>query len=288
MDAKLDWVSFTFAWENVDTDNDKQAYLLVEDALEATVGEGGFKLLLEGQQWEFGKGRKPYSCSVGGGNGVRIYFNHKINHALVEISGEGCSRVFSSPGGEYLLQSVKDRVTRIDIAVDMQCDVMPSEFVSHRSATRHKSFSHVVSDTGETCYIGSMSSNRYARVYRYNEPHPRSGLLRAEHVFRQEDAKRVVEFGFENGIDKLVQEAGAIFGWTHDAWDFEPPTVRELKAHREEREDAATVKWLYDTVAPSIARLAKSGKLDVKAFLSHLYRKLKEDDGSSPVAQITD
>lgn len=278
MDVKLDWLSFTFDWDNSDADNDRVAYSQVEQALEDMVGEGGFALLLQDQQWEFGKGRKPYSCSVGGGNGVRIYFNHKLNHALVEISGEGCTRIFSQHAGTYLLQSVKNRVTRLDVACDIETDASPSEFVSCRAPGRFKSFSHIVSDTGETCYIGSMSSNRYARVYKYEAPHPRAGLLRVEHVFRQEDARKVIEFGFERGMGELISQVAKIYGWEHEAWTIAPAAERELTAHREERTDAGTVYWLYNTVNPSIARLIKEGKLDIKDFLADLYKKISDDD----------
>lgn len=288
MDVKLDWVSFTFAWDNSECQNDSDAKYVVDSTLLDLVGEGAYDLLIPpGEGWVTMKGRKPYSASRYY-SGVRMFFNHKLNHALVEISGDGCSRIFTHHAGSYLLQSVRERVTRIDIAADIETDVLPSEFVSHREPGRFKSFSHVVSDTGETCYIGSMSSNRYARVYRYNEPHPRAGLLRAEHVFRQEDARKALDYGFASGLDKLVEQVALVYGWTHPAWDIAPAKERELTAHREERTDAGTVYWLYNTVNPSIARLVKDDKLDLKDFLSDLYRKISDLDDKEPLAQISE
>lgn len=288
MDVKLDWVSFTFDWNNKDVENDHHAGTLVMDTLLDKIGEEAYFLLMgEGASWTTHKGRKPYSISDRS-PGVSVFYNHKLSHALVEISGEGCTRIFTHHAGSYLLQCVRERVTRIDIATDIETDVLPSEFVSHREPGRFKSFSHVVSDTGETCYIGSMSSNRYARVYRYNEPHPRAGLLRAEHVFRQEDARKALDYGFANGLDKLVEQVALVYGWTHPAWDIAPAKERELTAHREERTDAGTVYWLYNTVNPSIARLVKDNKLDLKDFLADLYRKISDLDDNEPLAQITD
>lgn len=288
MDIKLDWLSFTYNWDNSETEHDGQAKHDADLALLGFLGEGGYNALIpEGEAWTYMKGRKPYSSSLSY-DGIRVFFNHKLNHALVEISGTGCTRVFSQPSGVFLLQQVQSRVTRVDIACDIETDVTPGEFVSHRDSTRHKSFQHVQSETGETCYIGSMTSNRYCRVYKYNDPHPRAGLLRVEHVFRQEDAKKVVAFGFENGIDSLAQQCALIYGWSHEAWELEPASQRELKAHRVERTDAATVLWLYDTVIPSIARLCGEDKLDLKAFLSKLYEALTSNDGNTPVDRLTD
>lgn len=288
MDTKLDWLSFTFHWDNSDVENDAQARLVVCGTLIESLTEEVYDFMMGEGSPTIGKGRKPYSASVYYNTGTRIYFNHKLDHALVEISGEGCSRIFSQQMGEFLLQLVRANVTRLDVACDIETDVSPAEFASSRAPGRFKSFSHIQSDTGETCYIGSMSSNRYARVYKYESPHPRAGLLRVEHVFRQEDARKVIEFGFARGMDELLAQIAKIYGWTHDCWTIEPASERELTAHREEREDAATVKWLYDTVAPSIARLVKDNKLDLKSFLTHLYQKLRDDDEGLPVAQISD
>lgn len=286
MDAKLDWVSFTYNWDNSDCESDLVAMGKVATALLDLLGEDGYGLLVGEGDITHEKGRKPYSCSVTNNQGWRVFFNHKINHALVEISGEGCQRIFTQAGGEYLLQLVKDRVTRVDIACDIECDVKPSDFVSHREPGRFKSFSHIVSDTGETCYIGSMSSNRYARVYRYNAPHPRAGLLRAEHVFRAEDAKKVIEYGFAHGLDDLVQQVTRVFGWSHPVWTYEPATERELTAHRVERTDAGTLKWLLEAVVPAVERMWNGERrADVAVFMRELAKVVSNPD-DKPVDRL--
>lgn len=288
MDTKIDWLSFTFNWDNDHVENDAHASSVVCDTLNGLIGDDMYLTLMgEGGFWTSGKGRKPYSASMRS-EGVSIFFNNKISHALVEISGKGCTEVFSTPGGAFLLQTVKDRVTRLDIAVDIETDVTPSEFVTYRNATRHKSFSHIMSDTGETCYIGSMTSNRYCRVYRYNEPHPRAGLLRIEHVFRSEDARIAIDHGFERGVDSLVRQCGMIYGWQHDVWELEPPTERELTAHRVERTEAGTLNWLIKTVVPAVGKMWKEGrKEDVQSFMKELGKVFLDPD-NKPVDRLGD
>lgn len=288
MDVKLDWLSFTVPVDNWDAENDLQATFTTVEALKHVIGEDGYDLLRgEGDGWTPGKGRKPYSASLIG-KGVRIFYNHRVPHVLVEISGEGCARIFSQLAGSQLLQDVSERITRCDIAVDIETNISPSEFVTYRDGTRHKSFQHILSQTGETCYIGSQTSNRYCRVYKYEEPHPRAGLLRVEHVFRQEDARKVIAYGFERGVYALAQQCALVYGWKHEVWQLEPASERELKAHRVERTEAGTLKWLLDSVVPAVGRMWKEGRTeDVKTFMYELGKVLSTPD-ANPVDQLTD
>jgi hypothetical protein len=114
--------------------------------------------------------------------------------------------------------------------------------------------------------VGARKSNRYAKVYRYNEPHPRHHLLRAEHTFKSEDAKGAAEYILTNGYEAMAQQCGFIWGWKHPNWDLAPATEKELEAHRAERDKSKTVFWVYDTVGPLLARLANEGSLDLQKF----------------------
>lgn len=266
MHTKIDWLSFTFKVDNTGCENDKLMAQRAWDALEYELGSL-LHLFSGGGEFKPEKGRKPYSISYRTQDGgIAVFFNHKLDHMLVEISGKGCERVFSNEQGQSLLRIVGKRTTRIDIACDMVCETNPLDFVKSRSEGRFKSHSEFVSESGTTAYVGSKSSNRYARVYRYNQPHPRAHLLRAEHVFRGDDAKIVVTQVLNVGLHAISAWCGELFGWLHPSWEIKEASELEIKAHRPERGDAKTVFWLYETVAPVIIRLHKEGILDFADF----------------------
>lgn len=268
MQTKIDWLSFTFKVNTKGVQNDQEMLSRVMDELDYEFDQW-FDLLSGGVEFVLDKGRKPYSISmVSHDNGVRIFWNWKLEHFLIEISGVGCERIFSSEQGYRLLQAVRGRVTRLDIAADMACETNPIDFAKSGSVERFKSHQEVVSESGTTYYVGSQSSNRFARVYRYNEPHPRAGLLRAEHVFRSDDAKVMAGVVVREGLDNAVAQCKAIYGWTHEAWNDTALPADKVPAHRAEREMSKTIYWLYETVAPLLAKLHNSGTLDLYKFLT--------------------
>jgi len=160
----------------------------------------------------------------------------------------------------------------MDIAVDMSCNVTPRQFAADVKDTPVKTRSEFVSSTGETVYLGSRTSERYARVYRYNEPHPRAKLLRAEFqlkgVYANEAALKLTEGEALNGIAAAL---GEHFGFTHDVWkaDDEPVPLK-VRSHAQ---TGNTVFWLTNTVAPLLKRLNETGKLDAAAWFDEYVMK---------------
>jgi hypothetical protein len=283
MRVKLDWLSFSFFQEENHYDNDKESIKAAFAHLCDNLPDGASDFF-RNQKWEPGQGRKPYSVSLkNSDNGVSIFANAKLPHALVELSGRGCDLLSTFDDAESLLASIADRVTRIDVACDIACDTDPIEFAEQRIPGRFKASSRVVSESGTTVYVGSKTSNRYARVYRYADPHPRSHLLRVEHVFKGEDAKTMLAYWMENDSDAVSAQCSLMFGWQHGAWVTIPFDDEPLKAHRNERGEAKTIYWLYDTVAPVLARLHKEGKLSIAQFLNEAVMPLlppSDDDGT--------
>lgn len=268
MQPHIDWLSFTFKVDALGMTNDQEMYERVISELDYWF-DGWFDLLGGGGEFTLEKGRKPYSISmVSNDDGVRIFWNYKLDHFLIECSGKGCERIFQHENGHRLLQAVRGRITRLDLACDMATQANPIDFAKSGSVERFKSHQEVVSESGTTYYVGSQTSNRFARVYRYNEPHPRAHLLRAEHVFRAEDAKTIAGVILNEGITEAAAQCKAIYGWTHEAWDAGAAPADKVKAHRPEREMSKTIYWLYDTIAPMLARLHNEGTLDLYKFLT--------------------
>lgn len=262
--VKVDWLSFTvkfavgegrsvgevcqLVWQELlDMDDDLPARL---------VGDSDFTAA---------KGRAPYSDAFSWHNGgVTLFVHPALNHALFEISGKGCDAVLHDDWVWNILNPIKNRLTRIDVACDMLTDTRPLEFTSQRATGRFKSHSEAFSESGETCYIGSKTSNRYARVYRYNPPHERSMFLRSEFVLKAEDAKAIAHNIIQDGLMPVAAALGDKFGWLHPDWKPSATEPSEIEAYRPDRREGKTLFWLNDTIAPLLLRLHREGTIDAK------------------------
>lgn len=201
-------------------------------------------------------GRAPYQFSIAG-KGLRVYFDLK-GDALFELSGEGCDILHHAGLLRPIVMGNKTSITRVDFAVDMECDTRPPEFTAATTRPR-RTMSHVISDTGETVYVGSMKSPRFARVYRYDGEHERAGLLRAEHVFRGNDAFLFAQHWINVGDTRAAADCGVTYGWTHPVWT--PENGEIIKAWRRERRDAKIHRWLTEQVAPGLSRAIREGRI---------------------------
>lgn len=268
---QLDWLSFTLPLPIDGMANDDIAAVAAARHLSEFLGEH-YRFISGAGDLEEQSGRRPFSRSYRSNSGnVSIYLNHKMSHFLVEFSGRGTKIIMQHEDAKSFLETVKSRVTRIDVACDIETSVNPLEFADKRKQGRFKTHSEIVSDTGTTYYVGSKESNRYARVYRYNDPHPRASLLRVEHVFRAEDAKKTLDYILANGLESAAAQCALMYKWEHEAWDITPATEREMTAYRPDRENANTIFWVHGTVAPLLARLIREGSLDLDEFTSTVW-----------------
>lgn len=219
------------------------------------------------------RSRAPYTDSwMLEGAGIRLFASPNLTHACIEISGEGCERLLEMGKLETVLDRVADRVTRIDVACDIETDTKPDEFVAKTSHERMRASGYQKSETGETAYVGSQKSDRYARVYRYYEPHPRAHLLRVEHVFRRDYAKVVARSITEHSSSAVAKAAGNAFGWSHSDWRPDSREDVDISVVAAERKMGKTVFWLVGTVAPSFRRLCREGIIkDPAAFIARYF-----------------
>jgi len=267
MRTHIDWLSFTIPMVYDTQEGQGYAgairngflYLFTLDVVESVFGGA----------WTVGeRSRAPYTdVWLDRENGLSLYASPNLTHATVEISGTGCEALISSGKLDDVLRGSAERITRIDIACDIETDVMPLTFTSVLSHERMRSSGYVYSDTGVTAYVGSKQSERFSRVYRYFEPHPRSHLLRIEHVFRRQHAKQVGAAIVEHGILAIAKAAGEIFGWAHPIWNVDSPAEVDISVTSAEKNAGKTVSWLVRSVAPAIQRLIEDGTIrDPEAF----------------------
>ncbi len=265
MRTHVDWLTFTMAPEYGTYDNSNMTTgedyaTAIEQAWLATFDADCLGRAFGGEWEKLEKSRAPYSDAwASRDNGITLFAGISLNHCCVEISGQGCEILIQKGLLERVLLAVQERITRIDIASDIETSISPLTFVGSLKHDRMRSSGHQLSASGETCYVGSRKSERYARVYRYFEPHPRSAYLRVEHVFRGDYARNVGGAILHTGVDNVASAAGEAFGWAHDTWQPNATTQVDLSIVKAERTTGSTVYWLMKQVAPAFKRLCAEG-----------------------------
>lgn len=264
--TKIDWISFSVILPEYVMTDERDTERALIDALNELDANLFFWLDLTAG-WVRTKGRAPYSVSwTHPQGGITAMYHPRLPHALIEITGKGCDTLEKAGSIIDVLYAVKNRVTRIDIASDILTDVRPVEFSEKRSTGRFKSHSQIISESGETVYLGSRTSNRYCRVYRYNEPHERAKFLRIEYVVKAEDAKILARTLLEQDFRAVSIALGEKFGWEHPAYVPDEINPAEIKAYRPDRKEGKTLFWLGETVAPLLARLHEEGIIDAERW----------------------
>lgn len=272
MFVSVDWISFTF-----DLSQEQSVMQFELWGRAAAALQQQLPLAYEAfvKNWEFipRPGRAPYnSAQQRSDNGVMIFAHQRLPHSLVEVGGIGLDVLGGLDQELAVLQSVAPRLTRLDIAVDIFTEVRPDEFAAHRTAGHFKAWSESVSQSGHTVYVGSKSSDRYARVYRYNPPHPRSQFLRVEHVLKAEQARTAAAQIHAQGLDTFVALIGNTFGWQHETWSPTVNTDEAAAAWRPERRQGKTVAWVYSQVFPALRRLLLDGTLTAEDIHVGLFK----------------
>jgi len=261
MRTHVDWITFTMPmlYSDVGASAYSQA---VEDAFTSTFDPETLKTAFGGGWHESEKSRAPYIDSWRDNlGGITLFASPNLTHCCVEISGAGCERLISGECLGEIITAIQARVTRIDVACDIETSVTPTAFAAITSHERMRASGYQKSETGETYYVGSQKSDRYARVYRYNPPHPRSDLLRVEHVFRREYAKVVSQRIVENGIHSVSRACGDAFGWSHPAWQPQDGTDSDISTNYTERKMGKTLWWIIKACAPAFKRLVNEGTI---------------------------
>lgn len=213
--------------------------------------------------------RAGVTTGINIGNHTYIWLHHQ-GTLTIEHTGKGCHLLEMSELLYDVIDLTHDRATRIDIAIDLHDStytLSPEDIAKTCTNERIKARGFQSSDTGTTVYLGSQKSDRFARVYRYNKPHPRADAVRVEYVMKKTFAKEIARLIAEGETpEDIADRQHSVYGWTHER--MLPDSVKDaVKVQRESRSVSKTVMWLYSTVAPSLARLIASGDIDLDDFL---------------------
>lgn len=257
----IDWLSFTVKVEP--TTYEQVLYSkAIEGLLRTCKPFTRFALSLQRSQ---AAGRRPYGVCWRFDD-IVLFTGVNLDHALTEISGKGCETLRQQALLNGLISSESAHFTRIDIAQDL-ADVTPDEIIASGYSRRFRTHSRIAADTGITHYIGSPKSERFARVYRYNEPHPRANLTRIESVHRKRYAQIVVNHIRQHGLIEAGLAAIGSYEFKHAAIPAPGETVLETVTII--KGDQKTLYWLTSQVAPAVRRLIKDGTIsDPAAFFA--------------------
>lgn len=271
MDGHIDWISFTLP---------AKLPILAPDQLLATTYQKLRKdypnvtatFFQSGDFMPF-VGRAPYRFALANADrSIRIYGGGSNDTILIEISGRGCDGIRSYENARRVCDEVQSRCTRLDYAIDVRTGTLPIDFADKRKSNTFRSNATINSDTGQTVYLGSPKSDRFARVYRYYHPHPRSELLRVEFVFRRGLARSACEhFTNSNSSQAFIAACGNTWGLDHSDWQPGYETDERLRTESRSKTGDKTVSWLYTQVAPAIARLVREDAISITDFLEHVY-----------------
>lgn len=274
MDYSIDYLSFTVPFEPPAEGRYYELGELCEQAVSEFLGVS-IHAVLDNQPFTVFSGRAPYKVSWGRADGgVRIFGSPTLSNVLVEITGTGCKTLRSHEALEKILSMVGNRASRVDLAVDMLTTTTPAEFAAKRDVERFKTISDIRSATGETYYVGSQKSDRFARVYRFAPPHPRSASLRSEHVFRRDAAKAFIKSLLAGSYAGAVAACGKVYGWAHSAWEPGTTEPMELVSGQTRQSAKNTVNWLYGTVSSAVAKAYAKDDIDLEHFIAHLRQEV--------------
>jgi hypothetical protein len=271
MDARIDYLSFTIM-----TDLRDGAGQVDPAQVGEVIGSAHLpvmRLMAKAAPWSEGGARGHYKQSSRSASSyMTAWYGGTANHILVELPGTACQLARDHGLLDAIVTSVQERVTRVDIAVDIPDACTPAEFVQAGYNERFQAHASIVSPEGSTEYIGSMKSERFARVYRYAPPHPRAGLLRVEHVFRSDYGKAVARRLGDTLVETVAAECGNTFGWTSPYWIPGDITDAKIRSSRADRHEPGRVRWLHGVCIPSLVKAHREGLIDVRNVIETLER----------------
>lgn len=214
---------------------------------------------------------RGYHSKIGG---FSIFQNSNLPYSLIEFTGLGCKNLHDIDKTKAMAYNHREYLTRLDFAADFETEIRPVTFCDARTQGRFTSYSDIKSDTGETFYVGSRTSDRFCRVYRYNPPHPRSPFLRVEFQLKKDNAKLVATGLRDTKTKDIILDLMRTFQFEHEIIPYDG---RQSKTAAAPRNTGAgkTERWLFKQVAPAIEKLIDEGSTEiVDIFLKKCYDKL--------------
>lgn len=236
-----------------------------------------YEYLTKYDDWKLGKGNRIFDRSAYSKlGGFTIFWRDTLPFSLIEITGTGCQVLREDKTLLKIAYHYSELLSRIDIACDIHCDITPRDFCTAGHSARFKSYSDIKSETGETYYVGSSNSDRFAYVYRYNAPHPRSHLLRIEFRNKKQNAKIVGSSLRGNTVREIAQSLLNTFQFQHEIIRSEIGK-KGIPASPRATSQGSTERWLFQQVLPACKKLIDNGSHDIiDIFGKQLYHYYNE------------
>lgn len=273
MAIKIDWISFTLPLECLVTRDNNNVLPHVRYAAHDLYPQACDWISTFTDLKDCGGNRifdKGYRSKDGG---FSIFQKVGTRFSLVEFTAHGVEQLRDAGLLAKMIAIHRDRLTRVDVAMDWQCDTTPKEFAENRDNARFAHYCDIHSETGDTYYVGSRSSERFARVYRYNEPHPRAHLLRCEFQLKSLYAKKLGDEIRKKTLSTIGYELLESFGFNHNLVVV-PDGTQKFSAPRA-NSMGNTERWLFSQVLPAIKKLIDEGNTDcVEIFQKRVYDEL--------------
>jgi len=213
-------------------------------------------------------GRSGYPHSASLPIGARLFWGSPTARPLLELGGAACDALEARGLLLPYVTAHVDGVTRLDLAADITCDDTPAEFVAAGYSTRYAASGRAVSPTGSTEYIGSPTSDRRCRVYRYAPPHPRADALRVEVVLRRELAKDAAKALAISSLSDVYRTAARPFDFRSAKWKAFKTVDRLARSTLPNEPTAAgRLRWLETQIRPAVLSAHKAGLIDLQEWL---------------------
>jgi len=268
--VKIDYISLCSAalMHPVQASSEVDAY---PSAVAALSLEGvGLKrfVMLPGHTWSFGAGRKAYPRSVRSASGAVLFYGAAAQPPLLELGGSACDALRLAGEQDTLVYNHWERFTRIDLAGDLESEISPEAFLAYGRSPRHKADGHDDSATGSTRYVGSPTSDRRLKVYRYYPPHPRSRFLRVEITLRRDLAKSAAAALADVPGSQVWQAACEPFSLKAPQWRLPSGSLRLQPTMKSEPTAASRLRWLIKQIKPAVIDAHKAGLINLTEWLS--------------------
>lgn len=178
---------------------------------------------------------------------------------IIRGTGATAERVYPS------VQHERARITRLDLRVDVSCleyspDVARLTWVQNQDSLKPQ-YRLNLGPTGQTCYIGSMSSDVFGRLYdKGGERGLGQGLMwRYEVVYRKEQAIPVLDALKARGIQAIPEIVGEYFASRNAVMVFRADGPGVHRAEAKKGDVDAKLDWLRKSVQKTVLRLVEGG-----------------------------
>jgi DNA relaxase NicK len=202
---------------------------------------------------------RPYQAAIGN-DLFRVLWQYEAEWSTLAINGQGCAVLGDAIYDVLSLNA--EQVTRLDVAFDMnEHSISP---VEHAAKVSSRTRSVMESDSGETLYIGSRTSDAFVRMYQYKEPHERAGNTRIESEFKRSYCLPVVEAltaGNHAGVAAWVARKVNL-PYSHPVFDAGGTRPMKMNTQKVPGQDGWE-RWLRRAAMPAVRKAIKAGIIDL-------------------------